>query len=315
MPKTSIRFTLLIAVAFVCLACAGKWTGALAAEPAPEERQSVKVLSWNLEHFVDPYDDPYVNNDLENGPVLKSDAVLQSLAQSLRTINADIMCFQEVESDRAVKLFLDNYMEGHDYQYFAAVQALDWYQNVVIVSRLPILRIISLRERDMTSTIQNRTRRDVNSRLVAAEIAGPGGHNLFVVGVHLKAGRTDADVEWRTLQGSLIHDLLGHELRADPNLKAIVLGDFNMLSDSAEFTHITKAGPVQLSSPLEKWGFPFTHPADTPSRTLDYIFLSDSLLPFYVEDSAAVALPIPSRDMRAISDHLPVVTTLSFPKE
>ncbi|MBI1290744.1 hypothetical protein GC173_05815 [bacterium] len=274
----------------------------------------IKVMSWNLEHFVDPFDDPYVKNEKEDTPEVKPSEVLQSLAYSIKEINPDVMILEEVESDRAVRLFLDSFLPGHDYKYYAGVEAMDWYQNVVIVSRLPIGRIVSLREREITSATQNRTRNDINNRLLGAEILGPGRSRFFVAGLHLKAGRPDADVEWRKLQAGIVQEMLAHESAAEPGLPILVAGDMNMLPKSEEYVALTEGGSIKLQSPFEKWGFPFTHTADAPERTFDYIFHNSAMEAFYAAESASVPTPLSPQDMRKISDHLPVVATYNIPQ-
>lgn len=278
------------------------------------EARDVKIMAWNLEHFVDPYDDPYIKNEREDGPQMKSTETLQALAVAIKQINPDVMVLSEVESDRAVKLFLDGFLPDHDYKYFAGVEAMEWYQNVVIVSRFPIGRIVSLREREITSAAQNRTRKDINNRLLGAEILGPGTNRFFVLGLHLKAGRPAEDVEWRTLQAGIIQELLAHEEAALPGLPILVTGDLNQYPDSSEFVALTDAGPVDLESPFAEWGFPPTHPADGPKNHIDHILHNDAMKAFYVPESAAVATPYDPATMKNISDHLPVVATYRMPQ-
>ena len=104
-----------------------------ATSPAP-----IKLMAWNLEHFVDPFDDPYIQSQKEDDPEPKSDATLRLLTEALKRVNPDVLVVSEVESDRALKLYLDSYIPKNEYAYYACAPAKEWYQNVVIASKLPI---------------------------------------------------------------------------------------------------------------------------------------------------------------------------------
>ena len=117
----------------------------------------VKLMAWNLEHFVDPFDDPYIENQKEDDPEPKPDPVLRLLAEALKRADPDVLVVQEVESDRAFKLFLDSYLPGNPYHYYACVPAKEWYQNVVVVSKLPWAK--SLPSAKWKSRTNSRTKR------------------------------------------------------------------------------------------------------------------------------------------------------------
>jgi endonuclease/exonuclease/phosphatase family metal-dependent hydrolase len=279
---------------------------------AAGEPKQVRIVSWNLEHFVDPYDDPYVDNEREDGSALKPAEQLADLAEAIRLIDADVLALQEVESDRAVKLFLDSHVQGHTYKYYACVPATEWYQNVVIASSLPIGTIFSLREREMTSTTGS-TRSDINNRLAGAEILGPGDSRFLLANVHLKAGGGADNQEWRTLQVGLVKEFFAQQDLTAAGLPMLLVGDLNMAPANPEFATLA-AEPVPLTSPFAEWNFPPTHPSEAPTRSIDHIFMNDDMAAFYVPDSAAVALPITADRLSKISDHLPVVATFAIPQ-
>jgi endonuclease/exonuclease/phosphatase family metal-dependent hydrolase len=279
-----------------------------------QAQEPIKILTWNLEHFVDPYDDPYVQAQQDDQPQVKSMETLKLLGEALARMDADVMVFEEVEGDRAVKLLIDSFLPGNDYKYYASVPSKEWYQNVVVVSRFPIGEIISLREVEIYNDHLDKRENKYNSRLMGVEIMPSEDYKLFVVGLHLKAGGDPEDPIWRTEQIKAIKEMMAGELKEDPNLNIIVTGDLNLTPDSSEYEYLVRAEPVKLIDPAEQWGLPFTHPSDNPRRRIDHILLNDNISPEYVADSISVARPLAQEDLAKISDHLPVVLSI-VPKD
>ena len=63
---------------------------------------TIKVLSWNLEHFIDSYDNPYVENRRENTGY-KMENRVSLLVKALRNADADIVVLQEFEHIQFLK--------------------------------------------------------------------------------------------------------------------------------------------------------------------------------------------------------------------
>ena len=67
------------------------------------EGETFKVLSWNVEHFVDDFDNPYINNRREDNPPTNMLERRARLAEVLKLADADIIVFQEFESSTYAK--------------------------------------------------------------------------------------------------------------------------------------------------------------------------------------------------------------------
>lgn len=266
---------------------------------AQDEPQTFRVVAWNLEHFVDPYDNPYIDSGQENQGQVKSEAVLEQMALALQQMDADVVALQEVEDDRAVKLFIDTYLPDAGYKYYATLPSITWYQNVVIASRFPIGAITSLREVEMYNEVLGRRENKYNSRLLGAEIMVNDNYTFTMWNVHLKAGGDPEDPVWRTEQIRL----LGRYLDEDDN--TVILGDFNLVPESPEYQLLR--GDLELQDPAEVYDFPPTHPSDNPRRRIDHILVNDEMAPEYVEGSLSVGGGVPYKDLARISDHLPVM--------
>jgi endonuclease/exonuclease/phosphatase family metal-dependent hydrolase len=306
----------LILAALAALALAG--TALLPAQdevfstPLPSG-STFKVMSWNLEHFTDDYDDPYVSSDMEDQSS-KTIADREHIALAIRRANADFIVFQEAEGEAQVGAFVKLYLADMGYTTVAAVRGETWYQNLVFVSRVPIRRITTLKTADLPIVGTQQVQRKLNNRIVMAEIQVTPEYRAFVVGLHLKAGRTDEDRGARFGQIDAVHELIAETMRAHPDANVFVLGDMNFHPGEPEFLRLTQ-GDTELVSLFKDAGYPRTHPADGPSRHIDMILVNRNMLAEYIPGTAAVAMPLPRETMMQSSDHLPVVASFDTAAE
>ncbi len=302
-----IAFSLAL-IALLFNGCAHDGRPTLATSKATPDTETFKVLAWNLEHFTDPFDDPYIDNSREDAGAGKSDRELALLARALEQIDADVLALQEVESDRAVKFFLDSYLPDHDYQFFACVPSTNWYQNVVVASRFPIGRIISLREVMMYNEVLDESRNRYNNRLMFAEIQPSEDYEFLLGCFHLKAGGDPEDPVWREQQIALVKDTLAEITAGHPAANVALAGDLNLVPSSGEYESLVSP-PLPFVDPLAGQGTSFTHPSTGPGRRIDYIVFNPAMAPEYVPASAGSAMPLSLDELARISDHLPVVTS------
>lgn len=278
------------------------------AEDAP---RTFKVMCWNVENFTDPFDDPYIDADNENIGASKRESVLRDMALAIHLTNPDVIAFQEIESDRATKFFLDQYLPGHEYRFFAGAASMDWSQNNVVASKFPLGPITSFREIEMYNELLGISENKYNPRLMSVELRPSPDDRILLVNLHLKAGRDDKDSVWRGHQIDIIHEHLETMTRSRPELGIIVLGDMNFEARMPEYAKLLESGPVRLVDPFAGTGT-VTHSTRTPNRQIDFIFFNEIMERRYVPDSASVALPISLDRMGQISDHLPVVATFTL---
>ena len=284
------------------------------AEAAESGEQPVRLLSWNLEHFVDHFDDPYVHDPREDAGAAKPDAVLRLMARAIWKMDADVMAFQEIESDRAAKLFLDSYLPDHEYKYFACVPAMDWYQNVVVASRFPLGPMVSFREIEMENPIADFTTNMFNNRLLAVEVRPREDYSFYLVNVHLKAGQGEEDVLWRKMQIDVFRNFLDRKSALDPQRHAVVMGDMNFTPGTPEYDYMLTGGTVAFHDPFAKWGNPPSHSTTGPSRQIDHIFFNEPMYGRYISGTTAVAKPLSIDQISTITDHLPVVASFLPPQ-
>lgn len=279
---------------------------------------TVRLATYNLEHFVDAFDSPYVSAQREDAPDPADLARRHRLfVDALRALDADVLSLQEVEGEGLVRALVDSLAPELGYRFVASADDADWYMNVVVLSRLPLGPLTTFA--DAVTPIPGHTdaagRPDAtdlaNHRLVAVDVYARPSATLTVVAAHLKAGRSGRDEAWRTGQAGLLHAWLGQRF-ADPDAADVVLaGDLNAIPGSPSFAALLNAdgalGPVRFSDPLSL-ASAFTHPADRPQRRLDHILVSEGAEPDVVTGSASVVRPVPEPER--LSDHLPVVLDL-----
>ncbi|MEM6782190.1 MAG: endonuclease/exonuclease/phosphatase family protein [Bacteroidota bacterium] len=341
-----MRAFLLSFAALVLVGCSG--TDALtpsdalrAAQALPPgfaypDHDTVRVVTYNVENFIDAYDNPYVDNDREDAPDL--DAVAEKgrlFAEAIRALDADVLSIQEIEGEQQLKVLADSLFPEMGYRFFASTESPNWYQNVVVMSRLPLGPLTAFA--NVWTPIEGQTNDDgtpattslVNHRLFAVEVRARPDYTFTLVAAHLKAGRGERNEGWRLGQINLLR---GYLATLPPETNVLFAGDLNFLAPSLEYTCATTgtsglrpellaeqpllascSDGFGLHDPLRRnRGVPtfspedHTHPSDNPKRRLDYLLLSwmeFELIP----GSMRTARPLSDADLARLSDHLPVV--------
>ena len=272
-----------------------------------------KLLSWNVEHFVDPYDDPYINNERENSPPANMVQRRHLLMQALRQADADVVVLQEFESAKYLQQLATNSLPDMEYLFFADVPSHGWYMNVVVMSRFP-MGIISGYGSATTPLPgyvaddgSRETQNHINTRMWSIDVFPAEDYSFLLTGVHLKADRGPRNEAMRTGQLNLLTTTFNRVLDENPGKNMIVAGDLNATPNSKEIG-------LLLQNDRLKNGFVdaidttiYSHPADAPNRRLDYLLVNRNMYAEAVENSIEVASFFSRDTMRIISDHLPVV--------
>jgi endonuclease/exonuclease/phosphatase family metal-dependent hydrolase len=278
------------------------------------------VATWNVEHFVDAYDDPYIDNEREDEAAPAAvEARVAQLASVLRALDADVVVLQEFESAAFAEALADSVFPDLGYRYFAATESRSWYMNVVLMSRLPVGTVRSYASVETPvvgqtdSTGAPVTQRLTNNRMWLADVVARPDYVFTLAGLHLKAGRGERNAGWRIGQVRLLRREMNRLRREDPDANILVAGDLNMLPDSPEMALLLGTapgaeGPLRLTDPLSPTG-DFTHPADDPARRLDYLLPNVYMRPELVPGSVQIFSPLPPDAQREASDHLPVRAT------
>jgi endonuclease/exonuclease/phosphatase family metal-dependent hydrolase len=274
---------------------------------------TLSVVTWNVEHFVDDYDNPYIDNERENEPGSDLPERRKLLAEALIDLDADIVVFQEIESASYVQSIAGEYIEEMGYRYFTSRESNDWYMNVVVMSRIPLgllhsyanahTFILGGEDDDGNPAVQNFT----NNRMLSVDVHVNPNYSFVLTGLHLKAGRGDRNAGWRIGQINLLREHFSMIKLMDPAARILVTGDLNTIPGDREFLQLLGADTdLTFVDPLAGMDS-FTHTADDPQRQLDHILPNESMMQDLVPGSAEVVMPFDAETMRFISDHLPVM--------
>lgn len=279
--------------------------------------ETFTVLSWNVEHFVDDHNDPYIDNDREDASGAHMKNRLAHLVEGLKQADADIVVLQEFESAKFLRSIAQQYLPDSGYLYFADAPSHTWYMNVVVMSRFPLGIMYSYG--NVTTPVidwineegKRESQSQLNTRAWSIDVYPAENYNFLLTAVHLKAGRGERNIAMRLGQIEFLKGQFDRFLKEDPHRNMVMLGDFNATPDSQELATLKRS-----EAPLNRFVDPLksavlTHPADEPTRRLDYILFNNNMAPEYVEGSARPVYFFDKKKQAATADHLPVVATFT----
>ena len=278
----------------------------------PGAIDTLSVVTWNVEHFVDGYDNPYIDNGREENPPKDMSERRALLAEAIRKLDADIIVFQELESDSYLQAFAEEHVPEMGYEVFAALESPDWYMNVVMMSRVPMGVFYSYAH--VSTPILGQTNDEgepasqafTNNRMWTADMLVNEHYSLTLTGLHLKAGGGERNQAWRLGQIALLRDHLGMLMRENAGRNMLVLGDLNTTPGSKEFNELLGDEPPLFIDPLAGTGA-YSHPSDSLFWRIDHMLPNRQLQKELVPQSVEVIEPLSREQMIQISDHLPII--------
>ena len=279
----------------------------------PGRMDTVRIVTWNVEHFVDPYNDPYIDNEREDIPPSEMGKRRELFAAAIRNLDADVVVLQEFESDSYLRHLAENHFPEMGYRVFAAHESPDWYMNVVMMSRIPLGTFYSYAHVNTpitgyTDTLGNpQSQTFVNNRMWSADVLVNPDYTFTITGLHLKAGQSDRNRAWRMGQINLLRARFRQLMKLDPDRNMVVVGDLNSTPGSEEFQRFlgNSSEAVRFIDPLKNTEA-FSHPSDSLFWRIDHILPNTHMNPELVPESVTIARPLVDEQMIMISDHLPV---------
>ena len=273
-------------------------------------KDTLSVLTWNVEHFVDEYDNPYIRNNMEDKPKDVNKRI-DLLSEMLKKINADVVVLEEFEGRALAMKIAKEKLGNLGYRFFSGTESPDWYMNVTIMSKLPLGVSYSygsiytpvVDSKDSLGRIE--TQNNINSRMVSTEVRVKENFSFILTGVHLKAGRAKRDSAMRVGQVKLLQAQSSRFLAEDKKTNLLIVGDFNATPESGEFQYLLKGNKkTPFIDPLAGTKV-LSHPAEKPFWRIDHIVPNTNMQKFLV--SVKVAEGLDMKTLQEISDHLPVV--------
>ena len=272
----------------------------------------VKILSWNVEHFVDEFDNPYVSNGREDSPVKQMEGKEALLAKAIKKVNADIVVLQEFESSEYIRAIAEKHFPELGYQFYAGNESDGWYMNVVIMSKVPLGTMYSYGSLYtpvpgiMDEDGNEETQTNLNTRMWSIDVFPTEAYEFNLTGVHLKAGRGERNEQMRIGQIDFLKHQFARFIKEDKKANLVMMGDFNSLPESKEMQVLLKGKRgLRFIDPLSS--DVNSHPSREPNRRLDYIVPNTNMYKELVIGSAKVEFILDKKEMIKLSDHLPLI--------
>ncbi|GAB4195801.1 MAG: endonuclease/exonuclease/phosphatase family protein [Thermoflexibacter sp.] len=281
------------------------------------QKDTLSILTWNVEHFVDEHDNPYISNNREDKP-REVEKRIGLLAEILKKINADVVVLEEFESRALAMRIAKDKLNSLGYRFFGGTESPDWYMNVVIMSKLPIGVVYSygsiytpiVDTKDSLGRLE--TQSNINTRIISSEILVNQKFSFILTGVHLKAGRAVRDSAMRIGQIQLLHAQSKRFLAEDKNTNLVIAGDFNATPESGEFQFLIKGDKkATFIDPLAGTNV-FSHPSEKPRWRIDHIIINKNMQKYLLPDGVKVAEGLDIKTLQQISDHLPIVARFAI---
>jgi endonuclease/exonuclease/phosphatase family metal-dependent hydrolase len=273
-----------------------------------------RVMTWNVAHFTDEYDDPNIDNEEENNPTSTSEEKILLFTDVLRLADADVVALQEFESvSYAIRLSGTEFPEL-GYRFITGVESPTWHQNTVVMSRVPLgiqydfSQAVTPVEGAFVDGVQDTQSINVNTRLSAVDVFVTEDYHFTLFNLHFKAGQRARDDGYRLGQAMLVRSVAQRFLTERPDARLLAVGDLNSTPGGVVLRRLLaeSLGVPLFVDVLEDANIP-THSSLQPSRRIDYILPNPAMAADWVEGSMKVFAPLEAEKIGIISDHLPVV--------
>ncbi len=297
-------------------------------EATPRPPATIRLATYNVENLFDDIDDPALSGRAEDIDDTIPQERRRPLADAIRAIDADILCLQEIESESALRWFMDAYLTGMGYDHVVSIDAGDERGiEQAVLSRFPITNTENWLHYPLGGTHPEKWGNQENWNagepilfhrsplLVDIEIPSPTGdspYGLTLVVVHQKSGAPGA--YWRDAEARVLVELLAPLQDATRNIA--ILGDFNATSSQPSVQTYLDAGFHDLFGDQTGKSV-VTHAS---GRRIDLILVNGALRPEIVDSSGFVLGTIQRpagmswRDPAPpgyAADHYPVVVDLT----
>jgi len=283
-----------------------------------QDAPRLRIASYNIENAFDVFDDPYTRDE---GTDVKLRWEIETIADALKQIDADVVGFMEVENQTVLQAMIDEYLPDMGYKYVAVPMSNDGRGiKVGLISRLPVISVTSYRWLALSHDPGQPVHRFARG-LIQAKVQMPNGRIVNVFVVHLKSKRSlegdPQSTHWRTAEAKRVHQIIADLIAKDPGTLAVLMGDFNSKPGEPAITEILKPAPdgrplltdCHAAIPMpERTTFPSER---FPNSVIDFMFASPAMVPRLVPGSAAI---FNDPELTKGSDHYPIVAEFDMSK-
>lgn len=271
--------------------------------PRQAGEDQIVVATFNILNLFDDVDSPY---HADETTASKPREELEHVAERIRQLNADVIAFQEVESRGYLKRFRDAFLADMGYDHIVHYEGNDLRGiDACLLSRVPVGAVSSHRHARFSGP--DGRERSMSRDLLTVSLQPVGRSPFEVWLVHLKSnsgGREFAEPV-RLAESQYIRDQLDRRLAADPEVRILLMGDFNDEWGSPTLETIVGSGPTALTLPLPEAKIKslITYNREPHRSMIDFILCSPAMAKRYVAGSYRT---IPGEVKTSGSDHNPV---------
>lgn len=214
---------------------------------------SFRLTTYNIENLFDAHDDPSLTGRDDDAGETKPEHELIATAMAIHAVNADVLCFQEVESEQALLEYRDKYLADMGYDHVISIDAGNsrGIENSVL-SRFPISNAKNWPNKKLGGVHPEKYGNSKNwyagepiafrrsPLMVDVQIPGAEGEDdwtltLFVL--HHKSGFHNH--YWREAEAKGTLKIINSVLESNPDRPIVLLGDYNALpSDESVKTYL-----------------------------------------------------------------------------
>ena len=230
--------------------------------------ETFRVATYNVENYLD--------QPTESRHLVKSTQAKAKIRESIRALNPDVLALEEMGTTNALlELRASLKAEGLDFPYWEHVGGADTNIYIAVLSKFPI----SARHPHTNDNfLLDGKRFRVSRGFAEADIRASTNFSFTLIAAHLKSRRPvpEADeAELRLQEAKILRGIIDEHFKADPNVKLIVLGDFNDVKSSASMKAVVGRGKFKLTDtrPAERNGdnAPNSNPRYDP-RTVTWTY-------------------------------------------
>jgi endonuclease/exonuclease/phosphatase family metal-dependent hydrolase len=208
-----------------------------------------RVATYNVENYLD--------QPTESRSHVKSNEAKAKIRESIRTLNPDVLALEEMGTTNALlELRASLKADGLDFPFWEQVQGADTNIHVAVLSRLPI---VASRPHTNDLFLLDGRKFQVERGFAEVKIQAATNFTFTLIVAHLKSRRPvpNADeAEERLGEAKILRGIVDEHFKTDPDVRLIVLGDFNDVKDSDSVKTIIGRGKFKLTDtrPAERNG-------------------------------------------------------------
>jgi endonuclease/exonuclease/phosphatase family metal-dependent hydrolase len=300
--------------------CAGLAFGFLLSV-APTQGAILRLATYNLENYLDS---PI------SGRTSKSPEAKAQVHECLLRLHPDVVALQELGRETALlELQASLKQQGLDLPHWQLVSAADTNIHLGVLSKF---RFQASHPHTNESFLLNGRRFHLSRGFAEIDFVLESGYRFSVIAAHLKSKRSAAaadEAEIRLEEAKLLREAIDARLTAEPQMRLVVLGDFNDTKESDPVKAIVGRGKTKLVDTrpgewdptsatarprLGKNGRPITwthyYNGEDSYRRIDYILISRSMAREWVPEQTYV---LAFSEWGRASDHRAVVAAFEMP--